>query len=192
MTAGAGVVHEEKHGREFSQQGGTLEMIQLWVNLPQAHKMTRPRYQEISAAQIPEVSDAGSTVRVIAGNYQDYTGPAQTFTPLTMLDLRLAANARLEVPTTDGYNTAVYVLRGSLRANGAAVGEAELFVAQDVSSTLHLEADTESTVLLLSGEPINEPVASYGPFVMNNSQELMQAMQDYEQGKMGTLTAEIL
>ncbi|MGB3851778.1 MAG: pirin family protein [Tunicatimonas sp.] len=192
MTAGAGVVHEEKHGREFSQQGGTLEMIQLWVNLPKAHKMTRPRYQEISAEQIPEVNISDSTVRVIAGNYQDETGPAQTFTPLTMLDLRLAANARLELPITDGYNTAVYVLRGSVRANGTAVGEAELAVVEGAGQAIHLEADAESVVLLLSGEPINEPVASYGPFVMNNSQELVQAMQDYEQGKMGTLAAEIL
>lgn len=192
MTAGAGVVHEEKHGREFSQQGGTLEMIQLWVNLPKVYKMTRPRYQEITTDKIPEISAPGSLVRVIAGNYLNHAGPAQTFTPLTLLDLRLEAGASLEMPLTDGNNTGVYVLRGSLRMNGAQTGEAELAVFDASEQTIRLEADAESTLLLLSGEAIHEPVASYGPFVMNNSQELVQAVQDYEQGKMGTLTATIL
>ncbi len=192
MTAGAGVVHEEKHGREFSQQGGTLEMIQLWVNLPKAHKMTRPRYQEITNGRIPVVNAPGSLVRVIAGDYQGHTGPAQTFTLLTMLDIHLEAGAGLEVPMIDGNNTGAYVLRGGLRMNGAAVGEAELAVFEEPGQTIYLEAETESTVLLLSGEPIHEPVASYGPFVMNNSQELAQAVQDYEQGKMGTLAATVL
>ncbi|MGB3778197.1 MAG: pirin family protein [Tunicatimonas sp.] len=192
MTAGAGVVHEEKHGRAFSQQGGTLEMIQLWVNLPKAHKMTRPRYQEITSDRIPVVDAPGSLVRVIAGDYQGHTGPAKTFTTLTMLDIRLDAGAGLEVPMIDGNNTGAYVLRGGLRMNGAAVGEAELAVFEESGQTIYLEAETESTVLLLSGEPIHEPVASYGPFVMNNSQELAQAVQDYEQGKMGTLAATVL
>ncbi len=192
MTAGAGVVHEEKHGREFSQRGGTLEMIQLWVNLPKAHKMTRPRYQEITSQQIPVIGAPGSSVRVIAGDYQGQAGPAQTFTPVTMLDVRLEAGSSLEVPLIEGNNTGAYVLRGNLRMNGAAAGEAEMAVLEESGSTLHLEADTDSTVLLLSGAPIHEPVASYGPFVMNNSPELVQAVQDYEQGKMGTLTATIL
>lgn len=192
MTAGAGVVHEEKHGREFSRQGGTLEMIQLWVNLPKAHKMTRPRYQEITADRIPEINTPGSLVRVIAGEYQEQAGPAQTFTPLTMLDIRLDAGTRLEVPLVEGNNTGIYVLRGGLRMNDTAVNEAELAVLEEPGQTIHLEAATESTLLLLSGEPIHEPVASYGPFVMNNSPELVQAVQDYEQGKMGTLAATVL
>ena len=191
MTAGAGVVHEEKHGHAFSQQGGTLEMIQLWVNLPKAHKMTRPRYQEITAPQIPVVDAPGSSVRVIAGTYQEHTGPAQTFTDLTLLDLRLEAGASLEMPLSKNHNTGVYVLRGDVRTNGTAVGEAELAVFEH-GQTLHLKASADSTVLLLSGAPIREPVASYGPFVMNNSQELMQAVRDYEEGKMGTLAATIL
>ena len=192
MTAGAGVVHEEKHGREFSQQGGTLEMIQLWVNLPKVHKMTRPRYQEITNDRIPVINAPSSSVRVIAGDYQDHSGPAHTFTPLTMLDIRLEAGARLEIPLRSGNNTGAYVLRGSLRMNGTEVGEAELAVFEDSGQLIHLEANTDSIVLLLSGEPIHEPVASYGPFVMNNSKELVQAVQDYEQGKMGTLAATIL
>ena len=192
MTAGAGVVHKEKHGRKFSQQGGTLEMIQLWVNLPKAHKMTRPRYQEITNDRIPVIDAPGSSVRVIAGDYQGHSGPAQTFTPLTMLDIRLEAGARLEIPLRSGNNTGAYVLRGNLRMNGVEVGEAELAVFEDSGQLIHLEANTDSIVLLLSGEPIHEPVASYGPFVMNNSQELMQAVRDYEEGKMGTLAATVL
>ncbi len=164
-------------------------MIQLWVNLPKAHKMTRPCYQEITADRIPEINAPGSLVRVIAGNYQDHVGPAQTFTLLTMLDIRLEAGASLEVPLTDGNNSGVYVLRGSLRMNGAELNEAELAVFGESEKTVHLHADNDSIVLLLSGEPIQEPVVSYGPFVMNNSQELTQAIQDYEQGKMGTLAA---
>lgn len=192
MTAGAGVVHEEKYGREFSRQGGTLEMIQLWVNLPKVYKMTRPRYQEITNDRIPVINAPGSSVRVIAGDYQGHSGPAQTFTPLIMLDIRLEAGARLEIPLHNGNNTGAYVLRGSLRMSGVEVGEAEMAVFGDSSQLIHLEANTDSTVLLLSGEPIHEPVASYGPFVMNNSQELMQAVQDYEEGKMGTLAATVL
>ena len=192
MTAGAGVVHEEKHGREFSQQGGTLEMLQLWVNLPKVHKMTRPRYQEITNDRIPVINAPGSLVRVVAGDYRGHSGPAQTFTPLTMLDIRLEAGARLEIPLGNGNNTGAYVLRGSLRMNGMTVSEAEMAVLEEPGDTFHLEADTDSTVLLLSGEPIHEPVASYGPFVMNNSKELVQAVQDYEEGKMGTLAATVL
>ena len=192
MTAGAGVVHEEKHGREFSQQGGTLEMIQLWVNLPKVHKMTRPRYQEITNDRIPVIDAPGSSVRVIAGDYRGHPGPAQTFTSLTMLDIRLEAGARLKIPLRSGNNTGAYVLRGSLRMNGTTVSEAEMAVLEEPGDAFRLEADTDSIVLLLSGAPIHEPVASYGPFVMNNSKELMQAVQDYEQGKMGTLAATIL
>ena len=192
MTAGAGVVHEEKHGREFSQQGGTLEMIQLWVNLPKAHKMTRPRYQEITSDHIPVIDAPGSSVRVIAGDYQGHPGPAHTFTPLTMLDIRLEAGASLKIPLTGGNSTGAYVLRGSLRMNGVTVGEAEMAVLEKAEDLFRLEANTDSIVLLLSGTPIHEPVASYGPFVMNNAQELEQAVQDYEQGKMGTLAATIL
>ncbi len=192
MTAGAGVVHEEKHGKEFSQQGGTLEMIQLWVNLPGTHKMTRPRYQEITTDQIPAVSAPGILVRVIAGDYQGHVGPAQTFTKMTMLDIRLEAETSLEVSLTSGNNTGVYVLRGRVQMNGTAVSEAELAVFEEPGYVIHLKADAESIILLLSGKPIHEPVASYGPFVMNNSQELVQAVQDYEQGKMGTLAATVI
>ena len=192
MTAGAGVVHEEKHGKEFSQRGGTLEMIQLWVNLPKAHKMTRPRYQEITAGQIPVITQAGSTIRIIAGSYQDQTGPAKTFTDITMLDIRVQAGSTTELALPERYSTGAYLIRGHVRANDSEVEEAQLVVFGSHEPGVKIEAYADSTLLLLSGEPINEPVASYGPFVMNNSQELTQAIQDYEQGKMGSLTAEIL
>ena len=192
MTAGSGVVHEEKHGREFSQQGGTLEMIQLWVNLPGAHKMTRPRYQEIVADRIPAITASDSTVRVIAGTYQDEVGPAQTFTEITMLDIRLEANASVSLTLPSEFSTGLYILKGSIRANDSTAEESQLVTFGSEGQTMVLEAATASRLLLLSGEPINEPVASYGPFVMNNSQELVQAMRDYEQGNMGTLAADIL
>ena len=192
MTAGAGVVHAEKHGREFSQQGGTLEMIQLWVNLPKAHKMTRPRYQEIKADRIPVVSNPGSTLRVIAGPYQDAVGPARTFTDIIMLDLRLQREATSELTLPSDFNTGLYVLKGSVRVNESLMRESQLATFQTDGEVIAIAAEADSTLLLLSGEPIHEPVASYGPFVMNNSQELSQAIQDYEQGKMGTLAADIL
>ena len=193
MTAGSGVVHEEKHGKEFSEQGGSLEMIQLWINLPKAHKMTRPRYQEITTDRIPVIKLPNGQIRIIAGTQQQQTGPAQTFTDLTMLDIHLVTGGTVDIELTDGHSTGIYVLRGQLTINEThTASESQLAVLDPPGTGVSLQAETDTTLLLLSGEPINEPVASYGPFVMNNSQELSQAVQDYQQGKMGTLAAEIL
>ncbi len=192
MTAGAGVVHEEKHGREFSQRGGTLKMIQLWVNLPKAYKMTRPRYQEITSGQIPVITQSGSQIRVITGTYGEHQGPAQTFTEITMLDLRARAGSTITLSLPEQYNTGIYLLAGRTDINESAVEEAQFVTFGKHGQEIIVQAHTDSKLLLLSGAPIDEPVASYGPFVMNNSQELVQAMRDYEEGKMGSLTAEIL
>ena len=192
MTAGAGVVHEEKHGREFSQQGGTLEMIQLWVNLPKAHKMTHPRYQEITANQIPVITKSSSQIRIIAGKYEEHHGPAQTFTQITMLDLRVGAGSTIALSLPEHNNTGIYLLVGRATINDSTVEEAQFVIFGRQGQKVVIQAHSDSKLLLLSGEPINEPVASYGPFVMNNSQELVQAVQDYEQGKMGTLAAEVI
>ncbi len=186
MTAGAGVVHEEKHGKAFSEQGGTLEMIQLWVNLPKAHKMTRPRYQEITADRIPSIRASGSEIRVIAGEYQDHQGPAVTFTDILMLDLRLKAGSTTKLTLPEGQNVGLYVLQGYVELNESPTEEAQLTVFGKDRTDIAVRAHADSTLLLLSGEPIDEPMASYGPFVMNNSQELVQAVEDYEQGKMGS------
>jgi len=196
MTAASGLVHEEKHSKAFTQQGGTLEIIQLWVNLPAAHKMIAPRYQEILASDIPAlpIGSGQSYVRVIAGEFpvsegsQTKKGPAKTFTPLDVLDVRLLAGQTLDLSLREGDNTAVYALKGKVRLNDSdTVSEAEIARFDQTGNAIKLEALEDTTLLVLSGTPINEPIASYGPFVMNTSEEIRQAIQDYHTGKMGVL-----
>jgi redox-sensitive bicupin YhaK (pirin superfamily) len=190
MTAGAGVVHEEFHGRDFAHRGGAFEMVQLWVNLPARHKMTPPRYQAIEVATIPSVALPGGqgTARVIAGQLAGVTGPAKTFTPIHAWDLRLARGQRTELTLVEGHTTALVVLRGALAVNGAeAVGTAEVGLFDRSGVGVSLECTDDATALLLSGEPIEEPVVGHGPFVMNTAAEIRQAMADYAGGKMGHL-----
>jgi len=190
MTAASGLVHEEKHSKAFTQQGGTLEMIQLWVNLPAAQKMIPPRYQEILASDIPSapLGTGNSHARVIAGSLQGKQGPAKTFTPLDVLDVRLQAGDSFELDLREGDNTAVYALKGKVRLNDSdTVSEAEIARFDQTGNAIKLEALEDSALLILSGTPINEPIASYGPFVMNTSEEIRQAIQDYHTGKMGVL-----
>lgn len=190
MTAAGGIVHEEFHGREFSLRGGRFEMVQLWVNLPARDKMNPPGYQGILASQIPVVTlaDGQGRVRVIAGEFAGQCGPARTHTPINVWDMRLQAGASMVVDIPDGYSTALLVLQGSVMLNGQReVGEAEIGLFELVGSRIHLESPQGATVLLLAGEPLNEPVVGYGPFVMNTQQEIRQAIQDYQSGKMGRL-----
>ena len=189
MTAGAGIMHKEFHSKRFTQAGGMLEMVQLWVNLPAEHKMTRPKYQAILNQDIPEIelpSNTG-TVRVIAGSYGDVTGPAHTFSPMTVLDIRLyPGQARINAPT--GWNTLLVVLRGKVRINGDHfANEGQLVVLDQAGDYLDIEASDDAKLLLLAGEPINEPVVGYGPFVMNTQNEIHQAMADYQSGKFGSI-----
>lgn len=191
MTAASGVVHEEKHEREFGETGGVFEMIQLWVNLPKASKMSSPRYQALLSDQIPVVDlGSGASARVIAGELNGRKGPAQTFTPVSLFDVRLAAGSRIELSLTSGQNSAVVLLRGDvvLNSSTALEGEAQLSVLSQSGDFVSIEAKTDSILLVLSGEPIDEPVASYGPFVMNTQAELMQAVDDYNAGRMGHLS----
>jgi len=190
MTAASGVVHEEMHGREFARSGGTIEMVQLWVNLPAKLKMSPPRYQDILDRQIPVVPlpDGAGTVRVIAGEFQDVKGPARTFTPVSVWDVRLAANHDVEMSVPEGHTTAVLVLRGEVEVNGSEpVSGAELVRFDRHGAAISLHARTDATLLVMSGEPIEEPVVGYGPFVMNTQAEIQQAIRDYQAGKMGTL-----
>jgi redox-sensitive bicupin YhaK (pirin superfamily) len=192
MTAASGVVHEEKHERAFAAQGGIFEMIQLWVNLPKAYKMSKPRYQTLLSNQIPVVQfDGGSYARVIAGGLAGAKGPAKTFTPVNVIDVRLKAGTNSLLNLPDGHNTGAILLHGDVRVNGTVElkGEAKLAVLSAAGETVLLEARKDSTLLVLTGEPINEPVASYGPFVMNTEEELVQAVKDYRAGKMGHLNA---
>ncbi|HEX7447070.1 MAG TPA: pirin family protein [Pirellulales bacterium] len=189
MTAASGVVHEEWHEQAFARRGGMFEVVQLWVNLPARFKMSPPGYQEIVKAQIPVVAFDGGTARVIAGEFQGAHGPAKTFTPVTVLDLRLEAKARMDLAMPDGYTTLVLVLKGSAAMNGGeSAGEADLAVFDRTGQQFAIEAREDSTLLILSGEPIDEPVASYGPFVMNTEDEIRQAIQDYRSGRMGRIS----
>ena len=188
MTAGSGILHEEYHSPAFSESGGTLEMVQLWVNLPAKDKMTAPNYQGILDSDIPVVplaGDAGSA-RVIAGEFGDHKGPANTFTPMSIVDLRLNAQGVTRLDLKDGWNTALVVLKGTVLVNGEEVArEAQLVVLDAKGDSVTLEANNDATVLLLTGEPIDEPIVGYGPFVMNTREEIHQAIDDFNQGRFG-------
>ncbi len=191
MTAGSGILHEEFHSESFSQTGGMLEMAQLWVNLPAEHKMTRPNYQAIVSGSIPEVElpNQAGTVRVIAGSHADTAGPARTFSPMTVLDIRLnPGQARISVP--NNWNTLLVVLQGKIKINNDRVAEAaQLVVLDRAGAYLDIETGDDAKVLLLAGEPIDEPVVGYGPFVMNSEIEIRQALADYRAGKFGRIPA---
>lgn len=189
MTAASGVVHEEWHEQAFTRRGGVLEMIQLWVNLPARDKMSTPRYQEILNAQIPVVPlDGGGSVRVIAGEFRGSKGPAKTFTPISLLDLRLNSGSRADLAIPDGHTTLVVVLKGKVLLNDVHVaGQSNLAVFERAGDRISLAAQEDTTALVLCGEPIDEPIASYGPFVMNSPQEIRQAITDYQSGRMGRI-----
>lgn len=189
MTAASGLVHEEKHGKEFAKTGGPFEMVQLWVNLPAKDKMSKPRYQGIKKENTPVVQlpDNAGTVRVIAGDYQGNKGPAKTFTAINLWDMRLNAGHTTEIRVPAGHTTAVFVLSGEVILNdGSILRDAEMGVLSREEETFTLQVTTDSKVLFMGGEPINEPVVGYGPFVMNTIDEIRQAFLDFEQGKMGT------
>jgi hypothetical protein len=190
MTAASGIVHEELHEKEWAKRGGTLHAIQLWVNLPRASKMSTPGYQTILNADIPSIDlDGGAgRLRVIAGSFLGHRGPARTFTPIELYDLQLKAGARVSLRLSGGQNTSLFVLQGRASVNGGqAAKEAELIVCKRDGSHVTVEAQEDSRLLVMAGEPIEEPIARYGPFVMNTKDELIQAMQDYQAGKMGHL-----
>lgn len=190
MTAASGIVHEEFHEKEFAKKGGTLHAIQLWVNLPRASKMSAPGYQTILNADIPAVDlDGRGTLRVIAGSFLGRKGPARTFTAVQLYDVQLNAGGRTVVTVPEGDNSSVFVLQGRTSVNGSReAGEAELIVLERNGSQIIIEAKEDSRLLVMSGKPIDEPIARYGLFVMNTKAELMQAVQDYQAGKMGHLS----
>jgi redox-sensitive bicupin YhaK (pirin superfamily) len=190
MTAAAGMVHEEMHSRAFTQTGGAFEVIQLWVNLPAKDKTARPHYQAVTAQQIPQVSlpESAGTLRVIAGEYNGVRGPANTYTPLNVWDVRLSAGRRASFPVPDGHNTLLFLLSGELKlGDGRALTRAGLAVFDPRGDAIEVEASGDSKLLILDGEPIDEPVVAHGPFVMNSVAEIQQALDDYRSGRMGQL-----
>ena len=185
MTAASGIVHEEWLESGFTRRGGTMEMAQLWVNLPAKHKMAAPGYQDIRSAQIPVVAlDANSSVRVIAGEFRGAKGPSRTFTPINVWDLKLGGGSRIELDFPAGYTTLLAVLKGKVTISGAeTAGPAELVVLERAGTRTVIEAEEDATVLVLNGEPIDEPVVGYGPFVMNSQDEIRQAFNDFHAGR---------
>jgi redox-sensitive bicupin YhaK (pirin superfamily) len=194
MTAASGVVHEEMHEHEFARKGGTFEMVQLWVNLPKANKMSRPRYQGLAKADIPAVQlGPAGYARVIAGELAGVKGPAQTFTPVNVFDVRLKAGNQTELTLPAGQNAAVVLLKGNVTVNSGEQlqGEAKIALLSPEGEQVTFDVKEDTTLLILSGEPIHEPVFSYGPFVMNTRQEILEAVADYQAGKMGHLEAKV-
>lgn len=189
MTAASGVVHEEFHSQRFSHDGGTLEMVQLWVNLPAKDKLSHPRYQGMLARDIPGVSlpDGGGTVRVIAGEWRGTPGTARTCTPINAWDIQLAENGVVDLEVPDGHTALVIVQSGTVRINEQQLSGVELAVFDRSGSQVRLEAVTLARMLVLTGEPIGEPVVGQGPFVMNTREEIREAIQDYQAGRMGHL-----
>ena len=186
MTAASGIVHEEWHERAFTRRGGTMEMAQLWVNLPAKDKMAAPGYQDIRSEQIPTVKvDAGASVRVIAGEFRGTKGPARTFTPINVWDTRIKAGNRIEMNFPEGYTTLLAILKGKVVINGdESAAAAELAILDRAGKRITLKATEDAVILVLNGEPIDEPVVGYGPFVMNTRDEIHQAIRDFQTGRL--------
>ncbi len=192
MTAASGILHEEFHSPEFTKTGGTLEMVQLWVNLPAQDKLAEPGYQTLLDADIPsvELADGAGKVRVIAGEFDGHRGPAHTFTPIDVWDVRLNQGKTSRFTVTEGHTLALVVLHGTVKVNGAEVArDAQMVLLDRAGTDVVVEAQTDATLVLLSGEPIDEPIVGYGPFVMNTQAEIRQAVDDFNKGKFGRMVA---
>ncbi|WP_152052413.1 pirin family protein [Tautonia marina] len=190
MTAASGVVHEEFHSERFTRDGGTLEMVQLWVNLPARDKRAAPGYQSLLDADIPRVSlaDGSGTVRVIAGEFQETPGAARTFTPINVWDIQLDASRSVELPLPEGHTSLIVVQSGSVQLDGTRVSAVEVADLTREGHLVSLLAESPTRLLVLTGEPIGEPIAGHGPFVMNTPDEIQQAIQDYREGRLGRLS----
>jgi redox-sensitive bicupin YhaK (pirin superfamily) len=189
MTAGAGILHKEYHELEFSKQGGPFEMIQLWVNLPKKDKLAKPKYQAITSSQMGKVQlpDNGGMVNVIAGRFENVKGPASTFSPINLFDVHMNKGGRLSTSIPESQNTLLLVIRGGVEVNGEKAPLHSLVLFKNQGEEIEINANEESVLLLLSGGPIDEPIAQYGPFVMNTQQEILEAIQEFQTGKFGEL-----
>ena len=188
MTAASGILHEEFHSPAFTKSGGDFKVVQLWVNLPSRDKMTPPGYQAITNADIPAVAVPGGTVRVIAGNFQGTKGPAKSFTPINLWDVRLDKGASLKLDLPEGHNAAIAVLSGSVTVNGEkTASDAQVALLDPSGTEVEIRAGADTMLLVLAGEPIREPIAGYGPFVMNSEAEIRQAIADFNSGRFGQI-----
>lgn len=192
MTAAGGIIHEEYHSPGFAKAGGPFRMVQLWVNLPSRDKMTPAAYQGILSADIPEVQLPGSAgkARIIAGDFAGTKGPARTFTPVNVWDVRLKAGMQADLPFPEGHTSLLVVLNGHVTVGGAQpVGEAEVLLLSRDGEGVRLQADGDTTLLVLTGAPLNEPIVGHGPFVMNTEAEIHQAIDDFNKGRFERLPA---
>ncbi|MGH7120473.1 MAG: pirin family protein [Acetobacteraceae bacterium] len=192
MTAGRGILHEEYHSQGFARTGGPFRMVQLWVNLPAKDKMAPGGYQSIRSTDIPVVELPGGAgrARIIAGHNAGVTGPARTFTPVNVWDLILTADADLMRELPEGHTSMLVVLAGHVTVGGVQpVGEAEMVLLSREGSDLAIHADGNSKILVLTGQPIDEPIVGYGPFVMNSEAEIRQAIDDFNSGRFGKVAA---
>ncbi len=190
MTAGSGVMHEEFHSERFSKEGGMFEMVQLWVNLPKAHKMTTPKYQAITSAEIPvvQLDDNAGSARIIAGELASTSGVASTFSPINMWDVVMNAGKAHTFAVPESHNLIILVLDGTVQINGEDIARrGQLVTFERGGKDVQIESNNEAKLLILTGEPLNEPVIGYGPFVMNTDAEILQAMRDVQEGKFGQI-----
>lgn len=188
MTAGAGILHKEYHEETFSKKGGPFEMVQLWVNLPKKYKSVDAHYQPITSSQMGKVAlPGGGIVNVIAGEFNGIKGPATTYSPVNLFDIKLKKDETLSTTLPANFNTALLVINGKITVNDKEAAEHSFVLFKNDGEEIEIKASEDSVVLLLSGEPINEPIASYGPFVMNTQDEIYEAIKDFQAGKFGTL-----
>ena len=192
MTAGSGVVHEEYHSRDFAEKGGIFEMVQLWVNLPSQHKMTTPRYQSMNKEDFPVVDqhEGDIKVKIIAGEYAKKKGPAQTFSPINIFEVFSRKAQALPLEFQDQTNTLIVQLKGESQVAGQKLSMGDVAIFKREGTQINLNTSEDSHLLVLNGEPIDEPIAHYGPFVMNTNAEIKQAVLDFQAGKMGQLVEE--
>ena len=187
MTAASGVLHKEYHDLEYAKKGGPFQMVQLWVNLPAAYKMSPPKYQEILHAKMGIYQLEAGTVEIIAGEYKGVKGPASTFTPMHVYNVKLRKNGQAVLSFPSRYNTALLVIEGAARVNDQQTSVDQFVLMANDGEAFEISASEDTTLLVLSGEPIDEPIASYGPFLMNKREEIEQAIRDFNMGKFGTL-----
>lgn len=189
MTAGNGIIHSEGVPPAFLEKGGEVELIQLWVNLPRSEKQHTPRYQDLKAEDFPLLKEGDAGLKLIAGTYGDKTAPTQLLTPVLILHGRLDKDGKSTITIPAGYSSTVYTLKGTLATDGYDVTERHLIWFNEKEGAIGIEAKENSEFMVLAGAPIQEPVASYGPFVMNSKTELIAALEEYQEGKMGVLEA---
>lgn len=185
MTAAGGIIHEEFHSKGFAKSGGPFRMVQLWVNLPAKDKLARPGYQAITSAEIPVVPFEGGKARVIAGSFRGSKGPARTFTPVNLWDVRLDRGAETRFDLPEGHNAMIAILSGRATVNDESVGEAEIARFDRDGTEVAIRAESDAILLVLTGEPIDEAVVGHGPFVMNSAAEIRQAIDDFNGGRFG-------